>query len=92
MIQEETNKLQQTEDNFDQKQQYSEETDPELAKQNALLLRRDSVQSKFDIMKRFNKLLLDLFQGYYYDGTSTAREVIYSNSTQASSIKKSMFY
>ena len=32
------------EDNFDQKQQMTEETNPEIAKQNALLLRRDSVQ------------------------------------------------
>jgi len=71
----------QGEDNFDQKQQYTEETDPELAKQNALLLRRDSVQN--------------LFQGYYYDGTLPAgREVeaSYSVSAQAANIKKQMFY
>lgn len=46
----------QDEENFDQRQQLTEEqTDPEIAKQNALMLRRNSVQ--------------ELFNGYYYDGT-----------------------
>jgi len=64
----------QTEDNFDQKQQYTEDTDPELAKQNALLLRRNSVQ--------------ELFQGYYYDGgQQNLREVVFSNPNQSSSAK-----
>lgn len=44
------------EENFDAKQQLTEEPDdPEIAKQNALLLRRNSVQN--------------LFNGYYFDGT-----------------------
>jgi len=46
----------QKDDNFDYKQQITnEQTNPEVAKQNALLLRRNSVQS--------------LFNGYAYDAS-----------------------
>jgi len=46
----------QKDDNFDYKQQITNEpTNPDVAKQNALLLRRNSVQS--------------LFNGYHYDAT-----------------------
>jgi len=60
------------------------------------LLRRDSVQSKNSNNLNFLPInFLDLFQGYYYDGTLPAgREVeaSYSVSAQAASIKKQMFY
>lgn len=47
----------QDEDNFDRRQQITQEvTNPDVAKQNALMLRRNSVQSLFD--------------GYQYDGTT----------------------
>jgi serine/threonine protein kinase len=50
----------QKEDNFDYKQQITNEpTNPDVAKQNALLLRRNSVQS--------------LFNGYHYDAAQAAQ-------------------
>jgi len=80
------------EDNFDYKQQITQEaTNPEVAKQNALLLRRNSVQGLFD--------------GYHYDeaqakqssnpyaSTTTSNQV--TNSTGgsfASSMKSSLLY
>jgi len=80
------------EDNFDYKQQITQEaTNPEVAKQNALLLRRNSVQG--------------LFEGYHYDesqakqtnnpyaSTTTSGQV--TNSTGgsfASSMKSSLLY
>jgi len=46
-------------ENFDRRQQVTQEnTNPDVAKQNALLLRRNSVQSLFD--------------GYHFDGTNIA--------------------
>jgi len=48
----------QDEDNFDRRQQITQEaTNPDVAKQNALMLRRNSVQSLFD--------------GYHFDGSNT---------------------
>lgn len=75
----------QDEDNFDRRQQITQEaTDPEVAKQNALMLRRNSVQSLFD--------------GYHYDGTNNlapAKDGLMSqrtNSTSSFSGKTSVLY
>lgn len=49
-----------------------DEATAELIRQNALLLRRNSVQSPLSYLKHHLTFSLDLFQGYYYD--STAKE------------------
>lgn len=68
-------------DNFDRRQQITQEcTDPEVAKQNALMLRRNSVQNLFD--------------GYHFDGSNQqTREASQpTNSTGSFSGKTSVLY
>jgi serine/threonine protein kinase len=77
----------QDEDNFDRRQQITQEgTNPDVAKQNALMLRRNSVQSLFD--------------GYHFDGASSAEKATNNsgmgsqrtNSTASFSGKTSILY
>jgi len=74
----------QDEDNFDRRQQITQEgTNPDVAKQNALMLRRNSVQSLFD--------------GYHFEGPSATEKTSgmgsqRTNSTASFSGKTSILY
>lgn len=51
-----------------------DEATAELIRQNVLLLRRDSVQSKMSRTKNnINLIQSGLFQDYYYDGTDQSK-------------------